>query len=134
MKSHITFYGSLRRSHPMFYRLKLDEHLRFVSRCKIHGRLYDLGSYPGLTIGGGKVAGELYEVINEDCIKRLDTYEGFSTASKHSLYIRRHIRLIAPQVYSWVYIYNHNVLSTQLISCGDWNKYLNAKQKVKTCL
>ena len=63
---------------------------RFVARASISGALYDLGKYPGLMRtprNGKRVAGELYELPEEEAVamlEALDIYEG-------SEYVRRRV-------------------------------------------
>lgn len=72
-------YGTLTRRSPEH---KLLGASRFLSRASVRGRLYDLGSYPGLVrenANGHRVVGELYELpvrTAERILRDLDKYEG----------------------------------------------------------
>ncbi|MFZ5896645.1 MAG: gamma-glutamylcyclotransferase family protein [Myxococcota bacterium] len=68
-------YGSLKRGCSNHWAL---ENAEFVRECRTapHYRLWDLGSYPGLTSGGEfAVLGELY-LVSGALILRLDAFEG----------------------------------------------------------
>ncbi|MFB6283159.1 MAG: gamma-glutamylcyclotransferase [Halobacteria archaeon] len=83
-KEYIANYGTLKRE----YIRKLDDavynqvknKLRYLGTCYIPGRLYEVGNYPGLKLGGAdmeKVEVELYEILESDIIDTLDRYEGY---------------------------------------------------------
>jgi len=73
-------YGTLRREAPMH--ALLDGSARFVASASFHGRLWDLGAYPGVTDSrsrGDRVLGEVYELAGQGCevlLDSLDRYEG----------------------------------------------------------
>jgi gamma-glutamylcyclotransferase (GGCT)/AIG2-like uncharacterized protein YtfP len=79
-KPYLFVYGTLRRDHQPTHRLLGAT--RFVAAGSIAGRLYDLGKYPGVSRTsrrGGRVGGEIYELIGPDVDRRLanlDRYEG----------------------------------------------------------
>jgi gamma-glutamylcyclotransferase (GGCT)/AIG2-like uncharacterized protein YtfP len=79
-KPYLFVYGTLRRDHQRTHRL-LGE-TRLVAAGSIAGSLYDLGKYPGVSRTsrrGGRVSGEIYELIGPDVERRwanLDQYEG----------------------------------------------------------
>lgn len=55
-------YGTLRASGSNDIRL-LAPAPRFVARARVRGRLFDLGAYPGLQLGGAHwVHGEIYAI------------------------------------------------------------------------
>ena len=93
----VAFYGTLTRAFDVQRRLGLDSELRFVSACSIPGRLYDLGDYPGLVAARGVVRGEVFELLGERTLERLDDFEDYDPAEpRASEYIRRLARLVAP--------------------------------------
>lgn len=70
-------YGTLQRGHLMHG--LLEPLGKYLGDAKVHGRLYDLGGYPGLILDGqGKaVQGELYLLDRPGrAFKILDAYEG----------------------------------------------------------
>lgn len=92
--------------------------LRHEGPCRIPGRLWDLGEYPGLVAGGGEVRGELFEA-DGPTLETLDAFE-----QEGSLYVRRQIRLIEPNIEAWVYFYNQTLDHAQPIAGGCWRTHL----------
>jgi len=75
--------------------------------------MYNLGCYPGIIDGTGKVYGELYDV-NDYKLKDIDYLEG-----EGSLYIRKLVKvslLSGEFIDAWCYIYNHTVSNYQKMS------------------
>jgi len=71
---HVFVYGTLRRGDVRDI-TRLDPPPRFVGMASVAGRLYDLGPYPGVQLGGeGRVVGEVY-VISEALERVLDEIE-----------------------------------------------------------
>ena len=68
-------YGTLMRGFPLHN--ALADATRFVGVAWIHGRLVDLGSYPGAVPDAeGRVHGELYQVMRPEVWRALDYTEG----------------------------------------------------------
>lgn len=60
----------------------------------IQGDLYDLGAYPGMCKGPGKVVGETVLLTEEDYLKMLpvlDLIEGYTPGREDSLYVREEV-------------------------------------------
>jgi gamma-glutamylcyclotransferase (GGCT)/AIG2-like uncharacterized protein YtfP len=95
-------YGTLRPGEPR--------------TVQIPGKLYDLGWYPGIILGGDSfVTCEKIEVEDLDAV---DSYEGYHPKfTVDSLYIRR------PILDGWVYEYNQEFNPQRLVACGDWLIY-----------
>lgn len=99
----------------------LAANLEYISTCKIQGKLYNLGRYPGLKPGDDVISGELYRIGNASALATIDEYEatdnddltlpGFS---------RKKIELMEPKVEAWVYIYDGDVLEENRIADGVW--------------
>ena len=54
--------------------------------------LFDLGSFPGIKPGNGKVIGELHEYRNpEEVTKNMDRIEGYQPELKDGMYLRRRV-------------------------------------------
>lgn len=73
-RRHVFVYGTLRRGD-----VRDITHLQpppvFVGMATVQGVLYDLGSYPGVLLGGeGRVTGEVY-AISAELERQLDTIE-----------------------------------------------------------
>ena len=75
---------------------------KFVSKAEIDGfDMYDLGHFPGIVKGKGKVKGEIYEV-DDELLEDLDFLE-----NNGNLYIREKVNTEFGEVY--VYVYNKSI-------------------------
>src|SRR5262249_55047590 len=74
--SHIFLYGTLMRGEPAHQ--LLAGHATFVGQGHIAGTLLDLGSYPGLVAGRGRVRGEVWRLAGPEVLRTLDEYEGYN--------------------------------------------------------
>lgn len=122
-------YGTLRRDpvHEMFHLLARSA--RFVSEARVAGRLYDLGTYPGMTLSpnGKFVKGEIYEVQPDhwqDVIQQLDEYEACREDDPEPHEYRRElVRAELPSgqaVQAWAYILNRPNAGLREIPSGDY--------------
>ncbi len=97
---------------------------RFVRSCQIAGSIRDMGSYPGLIIGPGRVEGQLFEVP-DDVLPILDRFERFDPSDLvGSLYVRLYVRLIEPDTLAWVYAWNGPREDGTAITSGSWRTAL----------
>jgi gamma-glutamylcyclotransferase (GGCT)/AIG2-like uncharacterized protein YtfP len=141
--SSVFLYGSLRSSQPGFSRLALDKYLKLSRASTIGGCLIDLGHYPGLILFvKGVVHGELYDVIDQGVMRKLDEFElfnerdlrPFSRAEKTgSLYTRAIVTTHCGET-AYVYAYNGEIIDGaircgELILGGDWVKYKAMRDK-----
>lgn len=107
----------------------------------VNGKLFHIGSYPGLKIfpdlSGGfdnahpTVKGEVYLLQDSSVVALLDAYEGYDHDDpKRGLYDRRQIHCRSGRLV-WVYTFNPPVRSDQLIETGDWrNPRLSVTRKI----
>ena len=92
--------------------------------CVIPGRLLDLGDWPGLIDGPGRVAGELYAIADPAVLPRLDAFEEYDPADPEgSLYVRETVRLIDPPCDAHVYRYAGARDGCALVPGGDWRAW-----------
>jgi len=126
VNDRVAFYGSLMSGFETMRSLGLEAMLRHEGPCICAGDLYDLGDYPGLRSGAGRVAGELYEVLDIKVFERLDEFEGFDAERpRESLYLREYARLLEPtDSEAWIYIYNHIPARDCRIPSGNWREHL----------
>jgi gamma-glutamylcyclotransferase (GGCT)/AIG2-like uncharacterized protein YtfP len=130
---YVAVYGSLMKGLQLDDAPNLAPYLERVGACTIQGDLYDLGNYPGLVAGEGRVAGELYKLKFDlpkrdatEAFRRLDKYERYDAHDvPRSLYRRCVMRLAEPDVDAWVYVYNHPVVDRPLVASGNWRTYRN---------
>ena len=121
----LAFYGSLMRGLGGLETLGVTERVRYLGRCEIAGRLFDLGEYPGLVRATGRVQGELFEVGDARTLAALDRFEGFDRADvANSYYLREEVRLLSPDRTAMVYVYNREVGGLSPVASGDWRAYL----------
>ncbi len=108
-------------------RTRLARESRSLGPATLPGRLYDLGTYPGLVEdgGGGLVHGEV--VLLEDAassLRWLDAYEGIPPgACEGEEYIRveRAAGLSdGSQIKAWVYVYKGSMSGGRLVPTGRW--------------
>ncbi len=121
---YIFVYGTLKKGYRANY--MIEKIARYVDKAKIHGIMYNLGSYPGILENSNSfVYGEIYEIKDLDTLKEIDRYEGCDPNDPDSLFVRK--RTIAfcddeSQILAFVYFYNRVVEGSPEIHSGIWNK------------
>lgn len=122
----VVLYGSLMSDvDPEERPDELATLLRKIGGATVRGELFDLGEYPGLKSGEGRVEGELYEVLDHRAFQVLDGVERYdATDPDRSLYIRRLVRLVEPPRDAWVYVYNDSVDETAKLEVSSWKEHL----------
>ena len=101
--------------------------LRDAGIGSVAGRLYDIGTSPGLLPPLGtdeRVQGELYRLSTIDALNTLDEYEGCAPASPLPHEYRRgqvDVTLNDGRVLrAWTYFFNHPVNESMRIHSGDY--------------
>ncbi len=100
-------------------------YLTEIKAAKTQGLLYNLGSFPGMKRGDGKVKGELIIIdqnYQQEVLERLDILEGHP-----DFYHREKVEVeeleTGQQHLAWTYIYNSDNLDKyHLITSGDWKE------------
>jgi gamma-glutamylcyclotransferase (GGCT)/AIG2-like uncharacterized protein YtfP len=124
-------YGTLLPDQPN-YDLLAEETLEQRTAYFPDGRLYDLGPYPMLLEGDGRlVKGVVYTIKESDyptILHRLDALEGFDPQNPSAGDYRRVERQVkledARSVKAWVYLGKQSLVSgANLIRSGDWVAY-----------
>ena len=125
-EERIALYGSLMRGLGEMSHLAIGDGLAFIGPALIPGELFDLGAYPGLCHGSGRVVGELYEILDVGIFDRLDEFEGVLPGRPaESMYLREEIQLIEPaDARAWIYVYNETPAPETRINSGDWRVHL----------
>ncbi|MFW6300840.1 MAG: gamma-glutamylcyclotransferase family protein [Oceanicaulis sp.] len=117
----IAVYGLLRAGEVGFEQFGLAHAFRDAGPCVLKGELFDLGRYPGLVQGEGRVIGELFEVLDPSVMARLDAWEDYwPDDPARSRYERRKLRLLKPQTEAWVYVWILGLDGARRIESGDW--------------
>lgn len=129
---HVFVYGTLRRGQERDIN-RLRPAPRWLGLATARGLLHQLGSYPGVVLGGaGLVRGEVY-AINAELELQLDLIEGVGPAPGDE-YIKREIVVRLEhdgdqheELLCLVYALAPGLsLGKALISSGDWAAYLEA--------
>ena len=118
---YVAFYGLLMQGYGPFEEMGLADALEPAGPCRLRGRLYDLGGYPGLIAGEGVVEAQLYRIARQSVMRLIDDFEDFDPADpKGSLYIRKVVKLLEPDREAWVYFYNRRPSLGTRIKGGRW--------------
>jgi gamma-glutamylcyclotransferase (GGCT)/AIG2-like uncharacterized protein YtfP len=125
----IALYGSLMRGLAGMVQLGIGDRLRFVGPCLVAGELFDLGRYPGMRHGDGRVVAELYALLDVRIVQNLDEFEDYAPSRpRQSSYLREYVTLIEPaDAEAWVYVYNDVPDASARIIDGDWRAHLSSR-------
>jgi gamma-glutamylcyclotransferase (GGCT)/AIG2-like uncharacterized protein YtfP len=87
--------------------------------------LYELGWFPGIVLGDGRVQGEIHTYSNErGVLEAFDRIEGYDPENEgNSLYLRKTVTVTTRggEVKAFVYIFNQKVpTNSRLIKDGCW--------------
>jgi gamma-glutamylcyclotransferase (GGCT)/AIG2-like uncharacterized protein YtfP len=130
--AHLFVYGTLTSAAPRGLgrgeRDRLYREARPLGAATIHGRLFDLGRYPGLVDGreeADTAHGEAFLLTAPDTtFAWLDIYEGcHDSRCGRDDYARvlRQIRLVTGETLTaWVYLYRKVLVRARRIPSGRW--------------
>lgn len=129
-------YGSLITGTGVAAVDKIIAGAEVVGRGYIHGRLFDLGAYPGAILSklpADKVFGSVHR-IEARAWPQLDAFEGFDeNAPAHSEFLRRKARVRGldgrPSLQAWVYVYNERTHNAERILTGDYLEFLKMRRE-----
>jgi gamma-glutamylcyclotransferase (GGCT)/AIG2-like uncharacterized protein YtfP len=131
---HLAVYGSLRAGLALPDQPDAGASLVDRGPCTIAGTLYDLGDYPALVPGAGRVVGELYELRDPAVLAVLDRFEEYDVDDHAaSMYVRRAVRLVDPQIEAWVYCFNGETGTRRPVPDGDWAAHVRARRAAGDC-
>jgi len=130
MSKYLFLYGTLRPDMADSEIAAIVGRLRSIGRGYVHGKLYDLGDYPGAIVdpsSSSLVRGLLVQLPPEkEVLEVLDRYEEFDPANPgQSLFIRTKtkVRLTdGRNVQGWIYVYNRNPGEAPVIRGGHYSK------------
>ncbi|NET09468.1 MAG: gamma-glutamylcyclotransferase [Symploca sp. SIO2B6] len=139
--NYLFVYGTLRSPINHAMHQMLADHACLVGIGFMHGRLFNLGTYPGAVFGGDKQAkvwGEVYRLKPEVCqhvLDILDDYEGCSTldiqqAGGKNEYCREQVSITlsyGQALLAWVYLYNRDTTLLDEIPSGDYCEFVIAR-------
>ncbi len=129
-------YGTLRREVGAPAYALFAEHATFLDAGTIAGRMYDLGSYPGITLeaeGAHCVHGEVYRLTTpQPTLQLLDRYEGVAgtRGDGSGQYDRLEVPVATHDhglVMAWVYVCLMDLTDCPAIEGGDYVRYLSSR-------
>lgn len=126
MTDYLFVYGTLVRNSKHNSKLMLEE-MECIGTGKIHGKMYDLGEYPGVIENNEKyVYGEIYRIHDLKILSAIDEYEEVAQLeSQKGLYIRKITNAILDQgkeIQVFAYFYNKSIQNMKEIPSGKWNE------------
>lgn len=129
---HLFVYGTLRRAlDRAAYRKLLAPRTTYVGPATCPGRLYDLGSYPGLVAPrheSERVRGEVHRLHadqRDQTLTLLDRYEGCDQPDPAYERVRCRATLAdGSSIPVWMYRYRHDLDAARRIPSGNYLTYL----------
>ena len=117
MPIHLFVYGTLHPDSAPPEIADVARTLELISPATVRGRLFDLGTHPGLVLDDSAdaplVQGNIFRVPDGHTLAAIDAYEGFRPAAPtESLFDRTHATATLPDGSTqscWVYIYNGDI-------------------------
>lgn len=115
-------YGHLRRGQIGHERLGLAHCTEWLGAARVHARLYDLGDYPGLVLGGEDIVhGDVIAFDDAALWATLDAYEACDPDQPEtSEYRRIEVDLLSEGGQAWVYAFNRPIQGLAPIVSGIW--------------
>lgn len=90
----------------------------FVGPGSVSGRLLDLGHYPGLVEGAGRVRGEVYRLDDPELLPVLDREEGYNFERRRAVVTLDGGR----RARAWIYRYRGPRARATPIADGDYRR------------
>jgi gamma-glutamylcyclotransferase (GGCT)/AIG2-like uncharacterized protein YtfP len=90
----------------------------YLADGHVRGQLLDLGRYPGLVDGRGRVAGEVYRLDDPELLATLDRKEGYN-------FERTRVRVTlgdGRRPWAWMYRYRGSRARAVVIAGGDYRR------------
>jgi gamma-glutamylcyclotransferase (GGCT)/AIG2-like uncharacterized protein YtfP len=109
-------YGTLMRGYGLHH--VLARSADFVGMATARGRLLDLGQYPGVVDGRGRVTGEVYRLRDPQVLPALDRAEGVQFLRGHTLVTLAH----GGRARAWIYRYRGPRVRAVRIPDGDYRR------------
>jgi gamma-glutamylcyclotransferase (GGCT)/AIG2-like uncharacterized protein YtfP len=109
-------YGTLMRGYGLH--AVLARGATALGAATAPGRLLDLGRYPGLVVGAGRVRGELYRLDDPELLPVLDREEGYNFERRRAIVTLAGGR----RVRAWLYRYRGPRERSTPIHDGDYRR------------
>lgn len=125
---HMFVYGTLKEGRPLDRPL-FAKTRKSVREGTIKGKIYELGSYPGVRLEGkGEIQGEAHEFRPKDIkaiLMQMDGIEGYreDRDEKHNHYNRRVVTVVCKdggKIDAYVYEYGRELPEERRIKAGVW--------------
>jgi gamma-glutamylcyclotransferase (GGCT)/AIG2-like uncharacterized protein YtfP len=97
----------------------------FVGMATARGRLLDLGRYPGVVDGGGRVTGEVYRLHDPELLPAVDRAEGVQFLRGHTLVTFAD----GARARAWIYRYRGSCARAVPIPDGDYRRARPARSR-----
>ena len=120
-------YGTLMRGYPL-HRV-LAPRAAFLGGGDVRGRLLDLGRYPGLIGGAGRVRGEIYQLDDPELLPVLDREEGYNFERRRAIVTLASGR----RTRAWLYRYRGSQNRAVPIPDGDYRRARPARAGSARC-
>lgn len=126
---YLFLYGTLMRGFDLRRRVAIDAWVELVGIGSTRGALFDLGPYPGAIKAEGRLAGELYRVIDPFRLwPVVDEVEGYARdAPWRSEYVRE-VAIVtdaeARRTPAWVYFYAGLMTQAVWVPAGDYRAHV----------
>jgi gamma-glutamylcyclotransferase (GGCT)/AIG2-like uncharacterized protein YtfP len=115
-------YGTLRRRSQSSQGYFVGTCLKFFGYGVLRGLCLAQRGYPAVLEQPGFVRVEIFRVMHESVWPILDRYEGYDPEiGKNSLFVRKAVALVRPQIYAWVYFLGQNIPRGQPIKIASKN-------------
>jgi gamma-glutamylcyclotransferase (GGCT)/AIG2-like uncharacterized protein YtfP len=115
-KALLFTYGTLMRGYPLHG--VMARGVTLVGAGSVRGRLLDLGRYPGLVDGAGRVRGELYRLDDPELLPVLDREEGYNFERRRAVVTLDGGRRAG----AWIYRYRGPRERATPITDGDYRR------------
>lgn len=125
MSDYLFAYGTLIPGCEPAHMSAICSRLEWIGEGSVRGVLYDLGRYPGVVEGEGKVRGVVVR-IPHDVWPEMDAYEGCPRPGGGEGLFRRIMTRATlddgRQFDCWLYVYARDVAGRHAVSSGDWRR------------
>ena len=123
----IFVYGTLRNGYGNYNHYLRDRTEKEVLGA-IRGTMYDVGAFPAVVCGDGRVIGELMHIKPADYVNTMrncDQLEGYYADADYGMYVRQKIDVVTVKgmVQAWIYIWNLPTYGYPVVEGGDWARY-----------
>ncbi len=136
METYLFVYGTLRKGFSLLIPERIAADIEWVGYSKVHGKLYDIGKYPGAVpddSGDFFINGEIIRIKEPvKVFEYLDNYEDCHLEdAQASEYCRKKEWFTledGAKIEAWIYWYNFPVNDKKRIEENDYIKYLQKNQ------